>query len=340
MALFYGASARRPAGARARRSDAVDRPALRPNWTTAAGALEGVLAAAGLPLPRHAVMGLTGHAWHLRLAREGGVAALPNGPHDLDWAAMVERYARTGLAWERFGRRARGAELEAVRAEAIAWARQRLDAGRPLIAFGPQVREFAIVHGCDPGRGGFLVDSVVSGELGPFASWSDGDWPPLGVVELFAPLGPSDPDPDEAVAGALRTALELLDGGGGPPARGTAALEAWADAFEGPDEVDRAGNAYTLVVLQAARLDGAAFLRDLAAGLPDLAAPLCEAERAVRDLARTLAPLLTLFPFPAGGHGNVANPGLREAAAAALRRAAVCERRAAAAIADALAALQ
>ena len=315
----------------------MDRPALRPNWTTAAGALEGVLAAAGLPLPRHAVMGLTGHAWHLCLAREGGVAALPNGPHELDWEAMVGRYARTGLAWERFGRRARGAELEAVRAGALDWARERLDAGRPLIAFGPQVREFAIVHACDPDRGGFLVDSVVSGELGPFAPWSD--WPPLGVVELFAPLGPSDPDPDEAVAGALRTALELLDGGDGPPVRGTAALEAWADAFAGTDEVDRAGNAYTLAVLQAARLDGAAFLRDLAASLPNLAAPLGEAERAVRDLTQTLAPLLTLFPFPAGGHGNVANPGLREAAAAALRRAAAHERRAAASIAAALAAL-
>ncbi len=315
----------------------MDRPALRPNWTTAAGALEGVLAAAGLPLPRHAVMGLTGHAWHLCLAREEGVAALPNGPHELDWAAMIERYARTGLAWERFGRRARGAELDAVRAEALDWARERLDAGRPLIAFGPQVREFAIVHACDPDRGGFLVDSVVSGELGPFAPWSD--WPPLGVIELFAPLGPSDPDPDEAVAGALRTALELLDGGDGPPVRGTAALEAWADAFAGTDEVDRAGNAYTLAVLQAARLDGAAFLRDLAASLPGLAAPLGEAERAVRDLTQTLAPLLTLFPFPAGGHGNVANPGLREAAAAALRRAAAHERRAAASIAAALAML-
>ena len=314
------------------------RPSPRPNWTTAAGALEGVLAAADLPLPRHAVMGLTGHAWHLCLARESGVAALPNGPHELDWAAMVERYARTGLAWERFGRRARGDELEAVRAEAIAWARERLDDGRPLIAFGPQVREFAIVHGCDPDRGGFLVDSVVSAELGPFAPWDD--WPPLGFVELFAPLGPSDPDPDEAVAGALRTALELMGGGGdGSSPRGTAALDAWADAFAGTDEVDRAGNAYTLAVLQAARLDGAAFLRDLAAGLPDLAAPLGEAERAVRDLTHTLSPLLTLFPFPAGGHGNVANPGLREAAAAALRRAAACERRAAAAIAAAIAPL-
>ena len=313
---------------------------LRPNWTTAAGALEGVLAAEGLDLPRHAVMGLTGHAWHLCLASEGGVAALPSGPHDLDWGAMAERYARTGLAWERLGRRARGAAaLADAREEAIAWARERLDAGRPLIGFDLQVHEFAIVRGYDAARGGFLVDSPVSEELGEFTPWSEWPSPALGIVELFAPLGPSDPDPEEAVVGALRTALELMAGGGGANAqpRGTAAFEAWADAFEGTDEVDRAGNAYTLTVLQAARTDAAAFLGDLAEAIPGLAVPLLQAQRATLDQTQALSPLLTLFPFPAGGHGNVANAGLREAAANALRRAAGHERRAAEAIAEALA---
>lgn len=309
---------------------------LRPNWTTAAGALEGVLAAEDLELPRHAVMGLTGHAWHLCVASEGGITALPSGPHDLDWGAMVERYARTGLAWERFGRRAHGPQLELAKDAAIAWARERLDAGVPLIGFDLQVHEFAIVTGYDGEREGFLVESAVSGELGGFAPWSD--WPSLGVIELFAPLGPSDPDPEEAVVGALQTALELWSGGGGASdqPRGTAALEAWADALEGTGEVDRAGNAYTLAVLQAARVDGAAFLGNLAEAIPGLAIPLLEAQRAVLDLTQALSPLLTLFPFPAGGHGNVSNPGLREAAANALRRAAGHERRAAASIAEAL----
>ncbi|MCY3647259.1 MAG: hypothetical protein OXH07_09825 [Chloroflexi bacterium] len=310
---------------------------LRPNWTTAAGALEGVLAAEGLELPRHAVMGLTGHAWHLCLACEGGVAALPNGPHDLDWGAMVERYARTGLAWERFGRRAQGEELAEAREEALGWARERLDEGIPLIGFDLQVHEFAIVTGYDDERAGFHVESAVSGELGGFAPWSDWPSPALGIIELFAPTGPSDPDPELAVLGALQTALELLSGGGGASEhpRGTAALEAWADILEGTDEVDRAGNAYTLAVLQAARMDGAAFLRDLAESVPPLAEPLERAEQATREVTQALSPLLTLFPFPAGGHGNVANPGLREAAANALRRAAGHERRAAQAIAEA-----
>ena len=311
---------------------------LKPNWTTAAGALEGVLAAEGLELPRHAVMGLTGHAWHLCLASEGDVTALPSGPHDLDWGAMVERYARTGLAWERLGRRARGGELAVARDEAIAWARERLDAGVPLIGFDLQIHEFAIVRGYSVERGGFLVESAVSEEMGGFAPWSDWPTPSIGIVELFAPVGPSDPDPEEAVVGALQTAVELLSGGGGESAhpRGTAALEAWADAFEGTGEIDRAGNAYTLAVLQAARTDGAAFLGDLAEAVPGLAIPLIHAQRAVLDLTQALSPLLTLFPFPAGGHGSVSNPGLREAAANALRRAAAHERRAAASIAEAL----
>ncbi len=313
---------------------------LRPNWTTAAGALEGVLAAEGLELPRHAVMGLTGHAWHLCVASEGGVTALPNGPHDLDWGAMIERYGRTGLAWERFAPATDGGEAAKAREAAIAWARERLDAGIPLIGFDFQIHEFAIVTGYDAERQAFLVESAVSEELGALAPWSD--WPSLGVIELFAPLGPSEPNPEEAVAGALQTALELLaggDGGGSAQPRGTAAFEAWASAFEGTGEVDRAGNAYTLVVLQAARVDGAAFLRDLAEAIPALGAPLGRAEQALRDLTQALSPLLTLFPFPAGGHGSVGNPGLREAAANALRRAAGHERRAADAIGEALAAL-
>ncbi|MCY4390973.1 MAG: hypothetical protein OXE43_02850 [Chloroflexi bacterium] len=311
---------------------------LKPNWTTAAGALEGVLAAEGLEMPRHAVMGLTGHAWHLCLASEGDVTALPSGPHDLDWGAMVERYARTGLAWERFARRAQGEELAGVREAAIAWARERLDAGVPLIGFDLQIHEFAIVRGYSVERGGFLVESAVSEEMGGFAPWSDWPTPSIGIVELFAPVGPSDPDPEEAVVGALQTAVELMSGGGGESAhpRGTAALEAWADAFEGTGEIDRAGNAYTLAVLQAARTDGAAFLGDLAEAVPGLAIPLMHAQRAVLDLTQALSPLLTLFPFPAGGHGSVSNPGLREAAANALRRAAAHERRAAASIAEAL----
>jgi hypothetical protein len=110
--------------------------------------------------------------------------------------------------------------------------------------------------------------------------------------------------------------------------------------MDGDVEVDRAGNAYTLAVLQAARLDGADFLADLALALTDIAEPLAAAERAIRDEAQALSPLVTLFPFPSGGHGNVANAGLRRGAAMALRRAAAHERTAATAIREALKAFE
>lgn len=313
--------------------------AIAPNWTSAAGALDGILQHLGAPLPRHAIMGLTGHAWHTCLARKGDVVALPSGAADLDWAAMVERYARTGYRWERFAQLiAPGEPPDTPRAEAIAWALPHLDAGRPLIGWDFHLHEHAIVYGYDPAREGFLVHDVLSEEVGPLALWRD--WPSvIGRVELYVPLEPLEPDPIETVAGALQTALDCFAGRDGPPdgqPRGTAALDAWAEAFDSDVEVDRAGNAYTLAVLQAARMDGGEFLADLAASLPDLAAPLTAAVRAVRDQVQALSPLITLFPFPTGGHGNVANAGLRRGAAMALRRAAQHERVAAAQITAAL----
>ena len=195
-----------------------------------------------------------------------------------------------------------------------------------------------MIYGFDAVREAFLVDNAVSGQSGPTALWDQ--WPgAAGVIELFAPIDTVEPDPEAVVRGALESALEAMDGRDGPAGdspRGTAALDAWAEAMDGEGEVDRAGNAYTLAVLQAARLDGADFLADLAASLPDLAVPLLAAERAIRDQAQAIAPLITLFPFPSGGHGNVNNAGLRRAAAMALRRAANHERTARTHLAEAL----
>lgn len=313
---------------------------LAPNWTSAAGALEGILEFLGEPLPRHAIMGLTGHAWHTCLATVNGVAALPSGPVDLDWAAAVERYSRTGYRWERHAADARyGAED--VRARAIEWATAHLDAGRPLIGWDFHLHEYAIVYGYDQAREGFLVHDVLSEEAGPVAPWAD--WPSVvGKIELYAPVERIEQDPLASVVESLRTALSCFagdDGADDGQSRGARAIDAWAEAFEGTGEVDRAGNAYTLAVLQAARMDGAAYLADLAESLPGIAAPLRKAERAIRDQAQALSPLITLFPFPTGGHGNVGNPGLRRGAAMALRRAAQHERAAAEAIGDALAML-
>lgn len=312
---------------------------LAPNWTSAAAALEGILEFYGQPLPRHAVMGLTGHAWHTCLGTKGEVAALPSGVADLDWQAMVERYARTGFRWERFG-----GELPAegpwddMRTAAVDWAIAHLDAGRPLIGWDFHLHEHGIVFGYDRDRAGFLVHDMLTEELGPFVLWDV--WPTsIGSLELFAPLERFEMDPLESIGGSLQTALDCFAGLDGPEdgqPRGMAAIRAWADAFEGETEVDRAGNAYTLVVLQAARMDGAAFLADIAEAVPELASPLLAAERAIREQVKALAPLITLFPFPSGGHGNVNNPGLRRAAAMTLRRAAAHEADAATHVREAL----
>ncbi len=312
---------------------------IAPNWTSAAGALEGILARLGNPLPRHAVMGLSGHAWHFCLQTREGVTALPGGPADSDRATMARWYSRTGVRWERFSARAdAGPEGDGVRSQAVAWAVAHLDAGRPLIGWDFHLHEHAVVYGYDSTAAAFFVDDLLTHDVGPVVPWAD--WPStLGEIELLAPVGAVEADPVKTVADALRAAMECFAGLDGPAdgqPRGTAGLLAWAAAMDSDSEVDRAGNSYTLAVLQAARVDGAAFLADVAVAIPGLSSPLGAAAGALREEATALSPLLTLFPFPPGGHGNVANAGLRRAAAMVLRRAAGHERVASEAIAESL----
>jgi hypothetical protein len=186
------------------------------------------------------------------------------------------------------------------------------------------MHDFAIVYGYDRDERRFLVDDRVSGQSGDIAPWDS--WPSdaIGRIDFFSPVEPVEVDPVKAVVASLAAAEALLDGDDANT--GTRGLERWADAFDSDIEVDRAGNAYTLQVLQAARLDGADYLASLRELFPDANEPLGRAVEALQSEVKSLAPLITLFPFPAGGHGNVANPGLREAAATALRRAAAYER--------------
>ncbi|MGD9933580.1 MAG: hypothetical protein AB7T37_07650 [Dehalococcoidia bacterium] len=304
-----------------------------PNWTSAAGAIEGILSSLGDPLPRHGIMGLTGHAWHFCLGSAVGVVALPSGPTDLDWSLALSSYRRTGWRWERFAAAGTADGLDAARDAARTWAVPHLAAGHPLVGWDFHLREHAVVFGFDDASNAFLVDDLLSPQYGqtyPLAEWPGAS----GQLELLAAVGRVEVDPLDAVFESIEWALACFRGEDGvrdAQARGTAGLDAWADALDGTVEVDRAGNAYTIAVLLAARSDGALFIADLVDAIPDLAEPLGDADAALRDQVRALSPLATLFPFPAGGHGNVDVPGLRRAAAMAIRQAADAERRTAAA---------
>jgi hypothetical protein len=224
----------------------VEGATIASNWTSAAGALEGILSFLGAPLPRHAVMGLTGHAWHTCIEQRGDVTALPGGPSDLDWEAMVGRYALTGFRWERFGAALReGDDWTEMRDAAIDWAESCLAAGRPLIGWDFHLHEFAVLWGIDRRREAFLVDDVLAPEVGAASPWAE--WPPLGRIELFAPRDEVEVDPLDAVGRSLQAALACFAGEDGPgdeQPRGTAGLAAWADALDGDAQIDRAGNAY------------------------------------------------------------------------------------------------
>jgi len=313
----------------------VNRPRLAPNWTTLAGAIEGVLEAMAAPLPRHAVMGLTGCAFTFALARgETGVAGAA-GIHAFDTIRLEERLARTGVRFERFlgGR--------AERRDAIAWMTARTARGTPVVAWALRLREWGIVQAVDEAAQTFAVDDLLTPEVGPSAAWDD--WPWAGErVDLLAPVGHGvEEDALEAVAAALRDAAAFLSGEIRPEGMpsGADALEEWAAAFEEGRPIDRSGNAYCLAALEAARSDGAAFFEELAQALSNTAEPLRRAAAALRREAAELSQLVTLFPYPAGGAGALTSPGMRRIAAAVLRRAARWEREAAQAAAAAAAGL-
>jgi len=301
-------------------------PRLAPNWTTLAGAVEGVLAALGVPLPRHAVMGLTGCAFAFALAESEAGAASPAGLHAFDTWRLGERLARTGVRFERF------APNDADPHEAIAWIASRTERGVPVIAWALRLREWGIIREVDQASETFTVDDLLSPEVGPTAAWAD--WPWGGErIDLLAPVEAvaAEDAAEDLVIDSLRDAAALLEGRIRPAGlpTGAEALEAWARAFEEGRAIDRSGNAHCLAALLAARSDGATYFSELGEALPEASEPLQAAAEGLRREAAELAQLVTLFPYPAGGAGALASAGIRRIAAAALRRAADWERQAA-----------
>lgn len=304
---------------------------LAPNWTTLAGAVETVLEAVGVPLPRHAVMGLSGFAFTFAFVegREGSPA--PASIHAFDGYDLEARLLRTGVRFERF---VGGPE---ARREALEWVAARAERGVPVIAWALRLREWGIVVRCDRETESFAVADLLTPEVGPTVGWEE--WPFAGErVDLLAPVECTDPDASTVVREALEDAVRFLEGAVPSVnlAAGAVALEAWAHALAAGHAIDRRGNAYCLAAVHAARSDAARFCEEIAESFPPAAAGLAAAAHALRSEASELSRLVTLFPYPTGGPGALASEGLRRSAAAALRRAADLERAAAAHLRDAL----
>lgn len=294
-----------------------------PNWTSIAGALEGVLAFLHAPLPTHAVMGLTGLAFALRIEERSGTWFPSPASDPLPTPYVAEAAQRLGL-------RLRGYDGPPSKEAALRWVVEELRQGRPVLAGGVRGPGWGIVRGIEEEGGALLVSDLLEAEVGPRVSREE--FP--AAAELFAPDPWEGTDALAAVRDALSDAARLLRGEA-PFLRephGAPGLVAWAELLRAGARIDRPGHAFHLARLHAARLAAAEFCADLAAAFAPAQEALHRAAAAFREEAKALSQLLTLFPYPSGGGSAASHPGLRRIAAAVLERAAELEREAAGAL--------
>ena len=305
-------------------------------WTSAAGALEGVLRALGAGAPANAaypdeVLALSGHAFRLAIVStpDGEIGA--TGPACFSAQTALPLYE--GLGW-------RFTAIEAApddphflerRQEALDRVRTSLDRGRPAIAFGLHIPDFGIVRGY---QGADLIATTTLspqyGERLPAAQWPAPGRP--SPIRVFIP--------EQQVKLDRRLALRALvdfvvgyaahgDPGPtlGPPAvHGLAAFDRWVEVLLGSEVVSPEGQAYCVQALQEGRKAAAAFLRAEARRRRDLRTACTTAAQAYDTVVLELSRVATLFPFPNGG--DVVSAGNRRAGAAYVRRAQAAEEQA------------
>lgn len=138
----------------------VTQARLQPNWTTYVGALQGVLAAAGLTdLDTSQLMGMAGMAFHL-IMHEG---CCPSSVTVYDWGqehasgldriGVLSESCQAMSDWNTFSAACRRAP-EHIKAS--------IDRGTGVVLWGVDAPEFGVVYGYDDGDGAFLVDGVRS----------------------------------------------------------------------------------------------------------------------------------------------------------------------------------
>jgi hypothetical protein len=299
------------------------------NWTSIAGAIEGVLRFLGIDLTQPALMSLSGHAFRFAIAQSGAGVAAPESPFLFDYERALPLYGGLGLTWETEGAWPDDPDYERRRERLVARIRRSIDRGKPCVVYGLQLTEFGIVNGYDERAGLFYISTSISSQYG--TSLPLAQWPAPGHVPLLRGLFPDRSvrvERSAAERSALRFAVAYASGGdpGGPAgvAHGIAAYEVWLEAYDRGLPIDPAGNRRCIQTLQAARRDAATFLNSLAERMPAERERLIAVARDYELEALALSRMATLFPYPGGG--DTENRGLRHAAAAALRQSLALER--------------
>lgn len=303
------------------------------NWTSAVGALAGVLRALGGDASQAGVSALSGHAFRLAVTSTPDGEIGPDGPSHFAADSALALYENLGWRFEAIETAAAARDFGKRRDEAIKRIRKSIDKSRPVIAFGLHLPEFGIVRGYDGDD--LIASTTVSSQYGeriPLSQWpAPGHSLPLRVFI-----------PDKRVKTDRRRALERIihfavayarhgePGGSIDPTlatTGLAAYERWAAVLEGDAPISPHGQSYCIQALQSARKDAAAFLSTQAPGAPaafESAASAYSAE--VLELSR----MATLFPYPNGG--DVFSAGARRVGAGYLRRARAAEQQAVSAL--------
>jgi hypothetical protein len=299
------------------------------NWTSVAGAIHGVLRYLGIAVDQPTVMGVSGHAFRLAIAESEAGIASSLSPFLFDLERASRLYSGLGLAWETEVLLPGEVEYQRLRKRVIDRIRRSIDHKRPAAVFGLHLGEFGIVNGYDDRAAVLYVSTSLSSQYG--TSLPLEQWPAPGRPELIEALIPGRVHGVDALAAdraAIDFAVAYAEQGdaGGPSGvlHGFAAYDRWLEAYERQLPLDAAGNARTIQILQAARLDAAAYLRAVALRHANVGSKLTQAADAYRSEALELSSLSTLFPYPAGGDTD--NSGLVAAAAGSVRRGFACER--------------
>ena len=310
------------------------------NWTSIAGALQGMLAFLGARHDRATVMGITGHAFRLAIWTSSEGIADGESAARFDHERALPLYTGLGYSIRRICVSPEDPDYEHRRQEAIRQIRRSVDHGRPVAAYGLQVPDFGVIKGYDDRSEVFYVNTNVSSQYGETLPLPQ--WPAPGHLQSIDVILPGDRrrvNRRETERAALLFAVQYADQGepAGPAntAHGFAAFERWLQGYAEPDSLARFGNCRCIQVVQAARRDAAGFLHAIAPTYPlPVQGALESAAAAYRQEALAFSRLANLFPFPNGG--ETSSPAALAIGAGSLRQALIHEQAAVSAIRDAL----